>query len=101
MEKKYKSYAVRGPSHSQEEEVKKTFGRIEKEKKEYENYIDKDVLSERIDEICNKLDEEGYDVISILPIIRGAKGYAAGTTDGYSWYSVSDGAVITGKKKGG
>ncbi len=76
--------------------------------------IDMDDLSRRITDACNGLDEKGYDVLSITPILEGRYSYktraggtgnvATGSTGGWGWgygygYSLTDGVVIIGKIK--
>ncbi|PHR57460.1 MAG: hypothetical protein COA43_12245 [Robiginitomaculum sp.] len=56
-----------------------------------------DDLAFEIARVCNELDAEGYDVISVLPTVRGKS--QASTQAGYG-YSVSDGAIITAKRIG-
>lgn len=51
-------------------------------------------LSNKIAETCNGLDLDGYEVISITPIIRGD--WDIGGNGAYG-YSVADGVIITAK----
>ncbi len=51
-------------------------------------------LADAIAEVCNELDEQGYEVISVFPTIGGVS--KATTHSGYG-YSVTDGAVITAR----
>jgi len=60
----------------------------------YREYCAMSELSENIDKACNNLHNDGYEVISILPIIRGDWGY---TGDGGYGFSVTDGVIITAK----
>ncbi len=57
-------------------------------------------LAAKIEEACNRLHEEGYDVISILPSVSGhsEKGVMAQGGFGFG-FSVTDGAVITGRRR--
>ncbi len=59
------------------------------------HYVAREELSVAIAEICNELDEQGYEVISVFPTIGGVS--KATTHSGYG-YSVTDGAVITAKR---
>lgn len=59
------------------------------------HFVAREDLADAIAEACNELDAQGYDVISIMPTLRGeskASGQAA-----YG-YSVTDGAIITAKR---
>ncbi len=51
-------------------------------------------LSDNINTTCNDMCEDGYDVISILPITRGSYG---GIGDSRYGFSVTDGVIITAK----
>lgn len=72
--------------------------------------VDQAALSKMIESSCNRLDEEGYDVISVLPVQEGGYGYNshamslrtanASTGWGYGYgYSFTRGAIITGKRR--
>lgn len=58
------------------------------------HFVASEDLADAIAATCNELDGLGYDVISILPIIRGES--KATSHSGYG-YSVTDGVVITAK----
>jgi len=51
-------------------------------------------LSKKIDDVCNDLYCDEYEVISITPIIRGDWG---SVSDGGCGFSVTDGVIITAK----
>lgn len=62
-----------------------------------------------IEDACNRLADAGYEVHSILPVIRGAYNWhergvssaLSGVSGGYGYgYSFTDGAVITGRLRG-
>lgn len=61
------------------------------------HFVAAEDLAEAIASVCNELDALGYDIISILPTIRGES--KASSHSGYG-YSVTDGVVITGKLVG-
>lgn len=61
------------------------------------HFVAAENLADAIANVCNELDALGYDVISILPTIRGES--KATSHSGYG-YSVTDGVVITGKLVG-
>lgn len=79
--------------------------------KSSETYIGIDDFAQRITAACNKLYEEGYDVIKVTEVIAGRYDHNWGkyhdSTNGsastcYSYgygYSVTDGVVILGKKR--
>ncbi|MFN3912598.1 hypothetical protein [Hyphomonas sp.] len=57
-------------------------------------------LSAQIETACNRLHEEGYDVISILPSVSGHSEKGVVNQGGYGFgYSVTDGAVITARRR--
>lgn len=58
------------------------------------HFVATEDLADAIAKACNELDALGYDIISILPTIRGES--KATSHSGYG-YSVTDGVVITGK----
>lgn len=62
------------------------------------HYIDGDALAQAIETACNEFAEQGFDVISIVPTVRGE--HHATAHSGYG-YGVSDGVVITAKSVGG
>lgn len=76
-----------------------------------DRYIDIDDFAQRISDACNKLHEDGYDVIKVTEVIDGRYNYAwdryglstngsAATCYSYGYgYSVTDGVVILGKKR--
>lgn len=76
---------------------------------EYSDHaVDEAKLKDIIEDACNQLHDNGYDVISIMPYDQGNYGhkvntYSGGTTDaswgwGYGYgYSFTRGAIITGK----
>lgn len=71
------------------------------------HHVDMDDLSTRIFNACNELGGEGYEVISIVPVIRGhssslqyrarAEDVLSKSTTAYG-FSVTEGVVITGKR---
>lgn len=54
-------------------------------------------LSSKIESECNSLASAGYEVISILPVLRGSWGSFGNMQGGYG-FSVTDGVVITARK---
>ncbi|MES1927452.1 hypothetical protein [Salinisphaera sp. T31B1] len=71
-----------------------------------DTFIDQPVFIGTIEDACNSMAEAGYEVISIMPIIRGAYSWRergvssvlAGLAGGYGYgYSYTDGAVITAR----
>ena len=68
-----------------------------------DTFIDHRVFIGTIEDACNTMAEAGYEVISIMPIIRGAYSWRergvssvlAGLAGGYGYgYSYTDGAVV-------
>lgn len=57
-----------------------------------EMHVDSDDLSKELEQQCNKLDVEGYEIISILPI-------TSGNTSGGTGYFYTESIIITAKKK--
>ncbi len=53
--------------------------------------VDSNDLAKEIDIVCNKFDEEGYEIISIMPVDSG--NFTNGTG-----YSYTESVVVTGKK---
>lgn len=93
----YRTVWVRAGRHMKEE--KKLLG---KGKKHIEDPKAADLadLSAQIEDACNRLHEEGYDVISILPSVGGHSERGAINQGGYGFgYSVTDGAVITARRR--
>jgi len=57
-------------------------------------------LATLIEAACNGLNEEGYDVISILSSVSGHSEKGVISQGGYGFgFSVTDGAVITARRK--
>jgi hypothetical protein len=57
-------------------------------------------LSAGIEAACNRLHEEGYDVISILPSVSGHSEKGPINQGGFGFgYSVTDGAIITARRR--
>lgn len=64
--------------------------------------VDYDDLSDGIEFACNALDEEGYDVISIIPTADGVfdTSGSVGSSKHLGWgygFSKTKGAIITGR----
>lgn len=57
-----------------------------------EMYVDSDDLSKELEQQCNKLDEEGYEILSIIPI-------NSGNTSGGTGYFHTESIIVTAKKK--
>ena len=55
--------------------------------------IDSQKLASDIEHACNAADEEGYEIISILPIDRGREYMSS------FGYSITDGVILTARKK--
>jgi len=61
---------------------------------EPDNYqIDAAALAKEIEVACNAAEADGYDIISILPIDRGRD------VMGAIAYSITDGVILTAKRK--
>ncbi|MCP4344399.1 MAG: hypothetical protein GY795_02610 [Desulfobacterales bacterium] len=60
-----------------------------------DGYVSLEELSNEIQKACNHMYNNGYEVISIIPIIRG--NYDTDFNNAGWGYSVTDGVVITGK----
>ena len=59
-------------------------------------------MAEYLERCCNDLDAEGYEVISITPVVSGRTAYMATNTDAADpghGYSVTDGLIVTGRLK--
>lgn len=98
----------------QKDKKSKIIGKGEKITGENPRFVDRDALISLIEEVCNELDADGYEVLSIFPTLRGYSNYDYQTKHGldnhavlessyghgYGWgygYSVTDGAVITAR----
>ena len=67
---------------------------------DYPHQADIADLSAQIETACNRLHEEGYDVISILPSVSGHSEKGAINQGGYGFgFSITDGAVITARRR--
>ncbi len=67
-----------------------------------QHHVDRAGLCTVIEEYCNKLDGEGYEVVSIFPTISGIADSFRDEDPDLKWdigYSVTDGAIITGRRK--
>jgi len=65
--------------------------------------IDSQRLSEDIEKYSNQLANEGYDIISILPVISGSWRHNTNLSGSAGWgygygYSYTDGVTIVGRK---
>ncbi|PHR91304.1 MAG: hypothetical protein COA69_12395 [Robiginitomaculum sp.] len=58
-------------------------------------FVAREDLADAIADACNELDAQGYDVISIMPTLRGEAKVSGQSAYGYS---VTDGALITAKR---
>jgi hypothetical protein len=60
-------------------------------------------LRDQIREICNQFEKDGYDVISICPVLAGFEAHlpiSSGRPGGYGYgFSVTEGVIVTGKKR--
>ena len=84
------------------EEVKPLIGKARNEEFKRYHLPDQHALSSDIETACNKLHEQGFDVVSIMPVQRGGwdKGTTANTNGAWGYgYSLTYGAIITGKKR--
>ena len=95
--REYKSVFVRAGRLKKEE--KKMLGRGMKLVDDPQQ-ADLSDLSSQIETACNRLHEEGYDVISILPSVGGHSEKGVVNQGGYGFgFSVTDGAVITARRR--
>lgn len=93
----YKSVSVRAGRQKKEE--KKLLGRGMKLVDD-PHQADIADLAAQIETVCNRLHEEGYDVISILPSVSGHSEKGVISQGGYGFgFSVTDGAVITARRR--
>lgn len=93
----YKSVWVR--TGRQKREEKKMLGRGTKLVDE-PHQADIADLAAQIEIACNTLNDEGYDVISILPSVSGHSEKGPLNQGGYGFgFSVTDGAVITARRR--
>lgn len=101
-ETKLSEYVTRwvsaGPARTEE---KRLLGRGTKTKEDPQN-VDRAGLAAEIEAVCNALHDEGYDIVSVFPTLRGhsASGMTANGGWGYG-FSVTDGAIITARRRGG
>lgn len=80
------------------EEKKKLLGAGTKTS-ENPQYVDRPELASSIDAACETLADEGFEVFSIMPTVRGYSQAQLGAQSGYGYgYSVTDGAIVTGRK---
>jgi len=57
-------------------------------------------LSAQIETACNRLHEEGYDVISVIPSVSGHSEKGVVNQGGFGFgFSITDGAVITARRR--
>lgn len=54
--------------------------------------VDGALLAKNIEAACNEAEAGGYEVVSIMPV-------DCGKAAGYAGYSVTDGVIITARKK--
>ncbi len=66
----------------------------EEDSNDYHYYVEIEDLASEIQRVCNELYEDGYEVISVVPMIKGISGIAG---DGGWGESVTDGVIILGK----
>lgn len=90
MKKNYITTSIRVGSDTGEEDA--FFGG--KKEVTYRGYCALSELSESIDNTCNNLHNDGYEIISIIPITRGDW---SALGDGAYGFSVTDGVIITAK----
>jgi|AntRauTorckE6833_2_1112554.scaffolds.fasta_scaffold14410_4 hypothetical protein len=75
-----------------------------------DNLIDSDLAGQSVEDACNTLAMDGYEVISVMPLLRGEHQhqYSAGALQkgtgpsgfGYGYgYSVTDSIIVLGKLK--
>jgi hypothetical protein len=55
----------------------------------------KEELAKEIETVCNDYDEQGYDVVSIMPIVQGQHMFVS--NDGVWANSTTEGVIITFK----
>lgn len=106
--RKYVTHWIRAGWHKEKQD--KIVGKGQKTTGENPHFVDREELASLISKVCNELDAEGYEVISIMPTLRGHSNYehkhnskeqtffGGGYGWGYGWgygYSVTDGAMIT------
>ncbi len=53
--------------------------------------VDSNDLSQEIEKVCNQMDSEGFDIISVLPINSGSVAHGSG-------YYQTESVIIIGKK---
>jgi hypothetical protein len=102
MRFEYATRWVRGNWHKEEQKK----GLVGKETVQDARYVDIDDLSTRIVNACVELGNDGYEVISVMPIVRGywdrvsytAAGHAISKEQTAFGFSVTDGAIITAKR---
>jgi len=92
----------------------KIIGEGQKTVSENPHFVNRGELTALIQQVCNDFYEDGYEVISIMPTIRGYSNsdyktgykenstYGGGYGWGYGWgygFSVTDGAIITAMRR--
>ena len=90
MKKNYITASIRVGSESEKKDA--FFGG--KKEVTYRAYCALSNLSESIENTCNNMSADGYEIIPIVPIIRGD--WSEWNDGGYG-FSVTDGVVITAK----
>ena len=93
MKKNYITKSIRVGSDIQEKDA---FFGIKKEVTS-RGYCNLSELSANIDKTCNDLYDDGYEIISIIPITRGD--WDEFDEGGGYGFSVTDGVIITAKLK--
>ena len=58
------------------------------------HFVAREELAKAVEDTCNELSQQGYEIISIFPTLRGES--HATPHSGYG-YSVTDGVIITAK----
>ncbi len=72
--------------------------------KEWQRWVDIGDYAQKLQDACEQLEAEGYDVISVVPISAGTSEQITARGGAYlgdTGFSPTRGAVVVGKKQGG
>ncbi len=97
---RYKTCYLRASMRVEEEKTGVIFKSTEKIFKT--DGVDLELYAQMVEDCCNHLDDEGYDVFSIIPVNTGHRDAIKVGKNQYAadiGYSVTQGAVVVGKLK--
>ncbi len=59
--------------------------------------VDGDQLAQDVEDVCNTFIQDGYEIVSITPVISGSNNYKNGVGFGYG-FGYTSGVVVVAKK---